>query len=120
MEARNALARGLARLRKERGWTQAHLAEVADLSLQFVAALEQAAKTPSLDTVDALCAAFGVRPSELFAAGEEPMLRKKAASKELLRAAAAVPPGYEKEGVELLHVLGRLAAKTRRPTRPPK
>lgn len=117
MNARNALAAGIAALRRDRGWTQANLAEVAGVSLQFVAALEQAAKTPSLDTVDALCAAFGVRASELFAAGEEPTPRKSAANKELLRAAAAVPVGFEKEGVELLHVLGRAAARSNRSTK---
>lgn len=110
MDARNALARGIAKLRKERGWTQAHLAEVADVSLQFVAAMEQAAKAPSLETVDRLAAVFGVRPSELFAAGEETSSRP-GPGKDLLRAAGAVPAAHEADAVELLRVLSRSVSR---------
>lgn len=115
MDARIALARGMVRLRKDRGWTQALLAEKADISLQFVAALEQAAKAPSFETVDRLCAAFDVAPSELFAAGEESP-SKKPANKELVRVAAAIPAEVEKDAVELLHVLSRVASRAGKTT----
>lgn len=50
--------------------SQADLAEAADLSVQFVAALEQQGRSATLTTVDKLATAFGVTTSQLFAAGE--------------------------------------------------
>lgn len=117
MDARSALARGITALRRDRGWTQALLAERADLSLQFVAAIEQAAKTPSLETLDALSSAFGVKTSALFAAGEAPTPKSTQASRELLRVAAAVPKGHEQHAIEMLQVLNRaVSVPAKRPS----
>lgn len=124
MDARNVLSRGIARLRKERGWTQANLAEAADVSLQFLAALEQGAKTPSLETLDALARAFSVPVSELFAAGEAAEAKgasRGEPSRAVLAAVKALPEAREGEIVELLHVVSRMllrerAPKTARPT----
>lgn len=120
MDARSALARGVAALRKERGWTQALLAEKADVSIQFSAAIEQAAKSPSLDTIDSLCEAFRAEPSELFAAGEQSTGAKAGPSRALVRAAAALPHEREDEVVDLLHVVSRMLASPARAKRPAK
>lgn len=118
MDARYVLSRGIAQLRRERGWTQADLAEAADVSLQFLAALEQGVKTPSLDTLDALAGAFSVPVSELFAAGE-PAKAEGAArgepSRAVLAAVKALPAEREDEIVELLHVVSRMLLKERVP-----
>ena len=67
-------------------------------------------KTPSLDTIDALCAAFRTQPSELFAAGEASVASRPGPSRKLLRAATALPTEKEDEVVELLHVVSRMLA----------
>lgn len=116
MDARNALAKGIAALRRDRGWTQALLAERANLSIQFVAALEQGAKSPRPEKLDALAFAFGVKTSEIFAAGEESPAKPIQASKALLRVAAAVPAGHEQHAIEMLQVLNRaVSMPTKRP-----
>jgi transcriptional regulator with XRE-family HTH domain len=70
MQAGRALAGGLKRLRLQSRLSQAALAERAGLSLQFIAALEQRRKEPSLATLDALSKALGVQVAELFVAEE--------------------------------------------------
>ncbi|MFT3837893.1 MAG: helix-turn-helix transcriptional regulator [Myxococcaceae bacterium] len=65
-ELRRALAQNLIRLRKERGWTQEHLAEDADLIPTHVQKLEYGVSNATLKTIAALAAAFGVQPIELF------------------------------------------------------
>jgi transcriptional regulator with XRE-family HTH domain len=84
------------------------------MSLQFVSALEQGAKTASLEKIDALCAALRVKPSELFAAGEEATRPKDAASRDVVRAATALPAEREKDVLELLHVVSRMLSKAPR------
>jgi len=73
------------RLREERGWSQAQLAEHADLSVQFVAALEQEGRSASLTTIAKLAGGLGVKMSELFAAGESKSTSKTAISEKLAR-----------------------------------
>ncbi len=66
MQANKALAGALKRLRAEQGLSQAALAEQTGLSVQFIAALEQRRKEPSLATLDVLSRALGVTVAELF------------------------------------------------------
>jgi transcriptional regulator with XRE-family HTH domain len=70
MNAGRALAGGLKRLRAQSKLSQAGLAERAGLSLQFIAALEQRRKDPSLATLDALSSALSVSVAELFVADD--------------------------------------------------
>ena len=103
----------MARLRKERGWTQADLAEAADVSLQFIAALEQDTKAPSLDTIDKLCEAFAITASALFAAGEvERAAKPRSRTAAIERALAAVPEDREDDMLELVHVASRLLSRS--------
>jgi transcriptional regulator with XRE-family HTH domain len=114
VNARTVLSRAIARLRKVRGWTQADLAEQTGSSLQFIAALEQDAKNPSLDTVDKLCAAFGITVSALFVEGEPPRDPKPRSKKEALeRAIEAVPDERVEDVLEVVHVVSRMLARPR-------
>ncbi|MBO6936793.1 MAG: helix-turn-helix domain-containing protein [Deltaproteobacteria bacterium] len=58
--------------------SQAELAEAADLSVQFVAALEQESRSATLKSVDKLSGALGVTTSQLFAAGEAKRKKRSA------------------------------------------
>lgn len=55
------------RLRAERGWSQEHLAEQADLNRSYVGEIERGDAMPSLETADKLAQALGTRLSELIA-----------------------------------------------------
>jgi transcriptional regulator with XRE-family HTH domain len=60
------LAFNLKRLRKERGWTQERLAELAGLSLNSVQRAEGRIRFPREDNITALAQAFRLPESELF------------------------------------------------------
>lgn len=70
MQAAAALAKGIKRLRRRLGMTQAQLAEAADLHVQYVSQVERQVRSPSMETIDALADALGVTAAELFALGE--------------------------------------------------
>ena len=48
------------------GITQFQLAEKAGISTTYLAELEVAKKAPSIDVIEKLCQALGIRPYELF------------------------------------------------------
>lgn len=48
------------------GWTQAKLARQVDLSLEMIGKIERGTAGASFGTIDDLCKAFGIQPSELF------------------------------------------------------
>lgn len=52
--------------RKARGLSQASLAEVLDLSPNFVGLVERGAKLPALDTLELMANAVGTTPDELL------------------------------------------------------
>jgi len=60
------VGQALRRIRQERGWTQAELAEAAGLSSNYVARLERGELVPSFLVVHQLCTALGVQPNELI------------------------------------------------------
>lgn len=64
--ARALLAANLVRLRKERGWSQEDLAHEAGLHRTFVAHVERQARNISLDNIERLAVALGVRVPELL------------------------------------------------------
>ena len=47
-------------IRKARGWTREKLAEMADISVQFLADIERGAKNMTVTTLRKLCAALSV------------------------------------------------------------
>lgn len=61
-----ALADNVKLLRQRMGWSQAELAERAELSVSYVGDIEAAVKWPAAEKIDQLARAFQVRPYQLF------------------------------------------------------
>lgn len=58
------------RIRRRRRWmdiTQERLAEMINVSTSFVGHIERGSRTPSVDTLVALCGALGVSVEEIVA-----------------------------------------------------
>ena len=119
------LARGMRRLREQRGMTQAQLAEAVERHEQFISQLEREARAPGIETIDALAEAFGVSPWELLRAGAEkaPAPPKRDALGQRVRAVVDAWPDADHDRLlGVLVELGRLASSARRraPRRSPK
>lgn len=69
MRAAEALARGMKRLRRRLGLTQAALAESVDVHVQYISQVERQQRSPSLEVVDAIASALGVTAAELLVEG---------------------------------------------------
>lgn len=65
MDVGHRLAANVKRLRRERGWSQEELADRAERHRTFISQIERVTKSPTLDTVDRIAAAFGVKIGEL-------------------------------------------------------
>lgn len=65
-ELNRSLAANVKALRARYGWSQAELAERADLSVSYIGDIEGASKWPGAETVDSLARAFHIRPYQLF------------------------------------------------------
>lgn len=64
--ARQRIAINLRRLRKERGWSQEYMAEVADFHRTYVSQLERCITNISIDGLEQLALALGVDVVELI------------------------------------------------------
>src|SRR5581483_883230 len=53
-------------IRMDRGLTQAQLADLTDLSDQWIRRIEAGTTSPSFDTIEALATALNVAPADLF------------------------------------------------------
>jgi transcriptional regulator with XRE-family HTH domain len=67
--ARRVLARNVRRLREAKGLSQEKLAELADLRQAHVSEIESALTNLTLDNLQALAVALGVRPMDLLNEG---------------------------------------------------
>ncbi len=68
-ELRQTLAKNIKKFRAQKGFSQAQLAEKADISLPFMSSIEQSSKWPYPDTLVQIAAALNVEVSDLFSAG---------------------------------------------------
>jgi transcriptional regulator with XRE-family HTH domain len=66
MGSRAILARNLRRLRDARGINQESLADAAGMNRSYLSDLENEKYAASVDMLDALAAALGVKPSDLI------------------------------------------------------
>jgi len=66
MSARELLALNMIRLRTQRGWSQEALALEAGVDRTFVAHVERHKRNISVDNIERIALALGVRISELF------------------------------------------------------
>ncbi|WP_066452870.1 helix-turn-helix domain-containing protein [Anaerotruncus rubiinfantis] len=62
----NLMGRRIAEIRKKRGLTQEKLAEMADLTNNFISHIETCRSIPSLETIVKLCDALSVTPDEIL------------------------------------------------------
>lgn len=115
MQAGQALAAALKRLRGAAGLSQAALAERANLSTQHIAALEQCRREPSLATLDALSEALGVAIPDLFVARASTRRRATQGDSEIYRLAdalAGLSPAQRARGLAILRELCALLEDT--------
>ena len=61
-------------LREARGWTEYHLAEMADLPQSTISSWYRKNTMPSVASLEKICKAFGITLSQLFAEGQEPVV----------------------------------------------
>ena len=62
----SAFSQNLARIRKQRGLSQADLAERAGLSRRMINHYETQAVQPPIDKIEAIAEALGIKPSQLL------------------------------------------------------
>ena len=60
------LGKNVLKYRTAKSWSQQTLAGEAGLSLRYLAGVERGEENPTLDTIVAIAAALGIRPSELL------------------------------------------------------
>lgn len=61
-------------LRKSRGWTQDHLAEVIGVGKSHVSEMESGKKNPSVPVMEKIAEVFGLHITEIFSASEDTSL----------------------------------------------
>ncbi len=88
-------------LRKERGWTVYKLSLESGVTQSTLATMYQRNTPPKLDTIQALCEAFGVTLAQFFLEGEE-MEVISAKEKELLTAYRKLPAEKQKAVFDLI------------------
>ena len=70
-EVRQTLAKHIKKYRPHTGFSQAQLADKADISLPFMSSIEQSSKWPYPDTLAQIAAALEVDVSDFFSTGEK-------------------------------------------------
>jgi transcriptional regulator with XRE-family HTH domain len=66
MKLRAVVAKNLRILRRQKGFTQEELADLAGLNRNYVGQIEREEKSPTLDTVEKLCFALSTTPMALI------------------------------------------------------
>jgi transcriptional regulator with XRE-family HTH domain len=79
------LGRRVRLLRRQAGFTQARLAEKADLSDNFIGLIERGKGRPTLEAISRIARALGVRLGELFAWDDDEPQTHDQVAKELRR-----------------------------------
>jgi transcriptional regulator with XRE-family HTH domain len=69
-DIRALLGKNMRLFRGRRGWSQADLAEYANLSINFVSSVERGNKWPHPDTLSRIAKALDIEVDELFRQGE--------------------------------------------------
>jgi transcriptional regulator with XRE-family HTH domain len=67
---RRAMACNLRKLRRERNWTQTELADQAGIRQALVSEIELERANSTIESLDKIAAAFGVRIEDLFERGD--------------------------------------------------
>lgn len=102
--------------REARGWSQAHLAEVVDLTPTYLGTLERGEALPTVQTLVALAKALGAQPAELL--GD--VQHKDRSLDEVIAVAVTVPASARPLVLALVRSVAehaRLGERVRRPRR---
>ncbi len=100
-----AIGRRISKLRRDRGWTQEHLAERANTSAPYVARIEAGTKRPTVDMLDAIAKALDVPLWRLFTSGRLTAVERE--SMEAGRDLAAAVGKLDTAGVRALVEVAR-------------
>jgi transcriptional regulator with XRE-family HTH domain len=84
MDIIDKLGKKIREVRKQRGLTQAELAEKAGISVNFIGKVERGIHSPSVTTIERIAEALNVKVSALFDFPEE-IPKKEYEIKELIR-----------------------------------
>ena len=66
MKLRAVVAKNLRILRKQKGFTQEELADLAGLNRNYVGQIEREEKSPTIDVIEKLASSLATEPESLF------------------------------------------------------
>ena len=89
------------KLKNERGWTDYELAQQAMITQTTIASMKLRNSPPKLDTLQSICAAFGITLSQFFLEDEKVEYLNKT-EKELIRCFRALPYKKQQSLIDLL------------------
>lgn len=112
-EALSPLAQNLRRLRTERGWSQAELAEQVGVHLTHVSRVETGKYTPGLEFVVKAARAFGITVDELVAEHPESLEEVRLEDKELTERLRLLEDLDERDREALFTVMDAVLTKQR-------
>jgi transcriptional regulator with XRE-family HTH domain len=92
----HAIAAQVKALRTQRGWTQAQLAEAAEMTSDEVSRIERGTREPRFVTIERLAEALAVPPARLLAASEDREPRAVSKSRQSSRDCLALRRAVEK------------------------
>lgn len=77
---RKQVGQRIRELREARKWKSGTLATLAGLSPSYIPMLENGTRCPTIETIDAICFAFGISLADFFAEKKEEALVDKVSS----------------------------------------
>lgn len=93
----------LRQLLNERGWTEYRLSKQCGLSESTLANIFKRNTMPSISTLEAICAGFGITMSQFFA--EEEMVEMTPEMKELFDSWVSLTPVQKNAVMQMIHTL---------------
>lgn len=88
-------------LREARGWSEYQLAERSGLPQSTISSWYRKHMTPTVPSLEKICAAFGITLSQLFASGDDPV-SLTASQRELLSRWARLDPDQQSAIFQLI------------------
>ena len=77
---RKAIGKRVRELRESRGWKKGTLATKAGIAPSYIPVIENGEKCPTVETLDAICFAFGISLVDFFSEKNDDMLIDKVSS----------------------------------------
>ena len=102
-EVERLIGKRIAELRKEKGFTQAQLAESIDVVFETISRLERGVSIPSLSTLESIVEALGVPLKDIFDFQIAP--KKQSVSEKEIARVVALLKNRKPEEIRLAHTL---------------